>query len=172
MKLVNFASVLTAVAVLSVPPITVDAAETAKAMLKDANGQEAGSASFNADPRRSAAAAFAQRRGDRRACVPHPCSGQVRTEKERVGRRAFQPGQCASRDDVGARTRRRYAEPARSGKRRPRSRSAQHLDHPREGQAQFGVSSWAGPPSGRPTPERMITRAIRPEKPATASSAV
>ena len=46
MKLVNFASVLTAVAVLSVPPITVEAAETAKAMLKDANGQEAGSVSF------------------------------------------------------------------------------------------------------------------------------
>jgi len=45
MKLVNFASVLTAVAVLSVPPITVEAAETAKAMLKDANGQEAGSVS-------------------------------------------------------------------------------------------------------------------------------
>ena len=50
MKLVNFASVLTAVAVLSVPPITVEAAETAKAMLKDANGQEAGSVSFTQTP--------------------------------------------------------------------------------------------------------------------------
>jgi hypothetical protein len=38
MKLLNLAAVLTAAAVLSVPPIAVKAAETAKAMLKDANG--------------------------------------------------------------------------------------------------------------------------------------
>jgi hypothetical protein len=47
MKLLNCASVLTAVAGLSVPPIiAVEAAETAKAMLKDAKGQDVGSVSF------------------------------------------------------------------------------------------------------------------------------
>ena len=47
MKLLNCASVLTALAVLSVPPIiAVDAAETAKAMLKDTKGQDVGSVSF------------------------------------------------------------------------------------------------------------------------------
>ena len=45
MKLLNLASVLTAVAVLSAVP-SIAAAETAKAMLKDANGQDAGSVSF------------------------------------------------------------------------------------------------------------------------------
>ena len=50
MKLLNLAAVLTAAAVLSVPPIAVKAAETAKAMLKDANGQEAGSVSFTQTP--------------------------------------------------------------------------------------------------------------------------
>ena len=39
MKLLNCASVLTALAALSVPPIiAVEAAETAKAVLKDAKG--------------------------------------------------------------------------------------------------------------------------------------
>jgi hypothetical protein len=43
--------VLTAVAVLSVPSIiAVDAAETAKAMLKDAKGQDVGSVSFIQTP--------------------------------------------------------------------------------------------------------------------------
>jgi superoxide dismutase, Cu-Zn family len=47
MKLLNCASVLTALAVLSVPPIiAVDAADTAKAMLKDTKGQDVGSVSF------------------------------------------------------------------------------------------------------------------------------
>jgi len=47
MKLLNCASVLTAVAMLSVPPIiAVEAAETAKAMLKDAKGEDAGSVSL------------------------------------------------------------------------------------------------------------------------------
>jgi hypothetical protein len=47
MKLLNCVSVLTAVAGLSVPPIiAVEAAETAKAMLKDAKGQDVGSVSF------------------------------------------------------------------------------------------------------------------------------
>ena len=51
MKLLNCASVLTAVAVLSVPSIiAVDAAETAKAMLKDAKGQDVGSVSFIQTP--------------------------------------------------------------------------------------------------------------------------
>jgi superoxide dismutase, Cu-Zn family len=47
MKLLHCASVLTAVALLSVPPIiAVEAAETAKAMLKDAKGQDVGSVSL------------------------------------------------------------------------------------------------------------------------------
>ena len=47
MKLLNYASTLMAVAVLAVPPITgAVAAETAKAMLKDAKGQDVGSVSF------------------------------------------------------------------------------------------------------------------------------
>jgi superoxide dismutase, Cu-Zn family len=47
MKLFNCLSVLTAVAILSVPPIiAVEAAETAKAMLKDAKGQDVGSVSL------------------------------------------------------------------------------------------------------------------------------
>jgi Cu-Zn family superoxide dismutase len=51
MKLLNCASVLTAVAVLSVPPIiAVEAAETAKAMLKDAKGQDVGSVSLIQTP--------------------------------------------------------------------------------------------------------------------------
>jgi superoxide dismutase, Cu-Zn family len=51
MKLLNCASVLTAVAVLSVPPIiVVEAADTAKAMLKDAKGQDVGSVSFIQTP--------------------------------------------------------------------------------------------------------------------------
>jgi hypothetical protein len=64
MKLLNLASVVTAVALLSVPPIrAAEAAEAAKAMLKDANGQDAG--------------------------FPYPCSGQMRTAEVRVCRRAF-----------------------------------------------------------------------------------
>jgi Cu-Zn family superoxide dismutase len=51
MKLLNCVSVLTAVAGLSVPPIiAVEAAETAKAMLKDAKGQDVGSVSFIQTP--------------------------------------------------------------------------------------------------------------------------
>jgi superoxide dismutase, Cu-Zn family len=47
MKLLNCALVLTAVAMLSVLPIiAVEAAETAKAMLKDAKGQDMGSVSL------------------------------------------------------------------------------------------------------------------------------
>jgi Cu-Zn family superoxide dismutase len=47
MKLLNCASVLTAVAMLSMPPIiAVEAAERAKAMLKDAKGEDAGSVSL------------------------------------------------------------------------------------------------------------------------------
>ena len=51
MKLLNCASVLTALAALSVPPIiAVEAAETAKAVLKDAKGQDVGSVSFIQSP--------------------------------------------------------------------------------------------------------------------------
>ena len=51
MKLLNCASVVTALAVLSVPSIiAVEAAETAKAMLKDAKGQDVGSVSFIQTP--------------------------------------------------------------------------------------------------------------------------
>ena len=51
MKLLNCALVLTAVAVLSVPPIiAVEAAETATAMLKDAKGQNVGSVSLIQTP--------------------------------------------------------------------------------------------------------------------------
>ena len=51
MKLLNLASVVTAVALLSVSPIrAAEAAEAAKAMLKDANGQDAGSVSFTRPP--------------------------------------------------------------------------------------------------------------------------
>ena len=51
MKLLNCASVLTAFAVLSVPPIiAVEAAETAKAVLKDAKGQDVGSVSLIQTP--------------------------------------------------------------------------------------------------------------------------
>jgi Cu-Zn family superoxide dismutase len=51
MKLLNLASVVTAVALLSVSPIrAAEAAEAAKAMLKDANGQDAGSVSFTQTP--------------------------------------------------------------------------------------------------------------------------
>ncbi len=51
MKLLSLASVLTAVAALSMPPVrSAEAAETAKAMLKDANGQDAGSVSFTQTP--------------------------------------------------------------------------------------------------------------------------
>jgi Cu-Zn family superoxide dismutase len=51
MKLLNYVSVLTAVAALSVTPaIVVEAAETAKAMLKDASGQDAGSVSLTQTP--------------------------------------------------------------------------------------------------------------------------
>ena len=47
MKLLNYASVLMAVAALAVPPIIAAvAAETAKTMLKDAKGQDVGSVSF------------------------------------------------------------------------------------------------------------------------------
>ena len=50
MKL-NCASVLTAVAVLSVPPtVAVEASEAAKAMLRDAKGQDVGSVSFIQTP--------------------------------------------------------------------------------------------------------------------------
>ena len=52
MKLLSLASVLTAVAALSMPPVRpAEAAETAKAMLKDANGQDAGSVLFTQTPR-------------------------------------------------------------------------------------------------------------------------
>jgi superoxide dismutase, Cu-Zn family len=51
MKVLNCAWALTAVALLSVPPIIgVEAAETAKAMLKDAKGQDVGSVSFIQTP--------------------------------------------------------------------------------------------------------------------------
>jgi Cu-Zn family superoxide dismutase len=51
MKLLNCISVLTAVAALSVTPaIVVEAAETAKAMLNDASGQDAGSVSLTQTP--------------------------------------------------------------------------------------------------------------------------
>jgi len=51
MKLLNLTSVVTAVALLSVSPIrAAEAAEAAKAMLKDANGQDAGSVSFTQTP--------------------------------------------------------------------------------------------------------------------------
>ena len=47
MKLLNCASVLAVLAISSVPaPVTVMAAETAKAMLKDAKGQDVGSVSL------------------------------------------------------------------------------------------------------------------------------
>ncbi len=47
MKLLKCASVLTAAALLSAPPITaVEAAKTAKAMLKDAKGEDMGSVSL------------------------------------------------------------------------------------------------------------------------------
>jgi hypothetical protein len=56
MRLLNCASALTAVALLAVPPIiAVDAAETAKAILKDTKGLRL----VHPDPRRSAASAFA-----------------------------------------------------------------------------------------------------------------
>lgn len=51
MKLLNYVSVLTAVAALSVTPaIAAETAEAAKAMLKDASGQDAGSVSFTQTP--------------------------------------------------------------------------------------------------------------------------
>jgi superoxide dismutase, Cu-Zn family len=51
MKLLNHVAVLTAVAVFSVAPgIAVEAAESAKAILKDANGQDAGSVSLTQTP--------------------------------------------------------------------------------------------------------------------------
>lgn len=51
MKLLNSASVLATLAVSSVTPIiAVEAAETAKAMLKDAKGQDVGSVSFIQTP--------------------------------------------------------------------------------------------------------------------------
>jgi Cu-Zn family superoxide dismutase len=51
MKLLNYVSVLTAVAALSVAPaIAVEAAEMAKAMLTDASGQDAGSVSLTQTP--------------------------------------------------------------------------------------------------------------------------
>jgi superoxide dismutase, Cu-Zn family len=47
MKLLRCASLLTAIAILSVPSISaVEAAETAKAMLKDAKGEDVGSVSL------------------------------------------------------------------------------------------------------------------------------
>src|SRR5436190_22776637 len=49
MKLLNIASTLTAIAMLSAPS-TIAAAEMAKAMLKDANGRDAGSVSFTQTP--------------------------------------------------------------------------------------------------------------------------
>ena len=61
MKLLNLASVVTAVALLSVSPIrAAEAAEAAKAMLKDANGQDAGSVVVHSDPRRRPAAALTE----------------------------------------------------------------------------------------------------------------
>ena len=78
MKLLNRASVLATFALFSVPAIvTVEAADTAKAMLKDAKGQDMGSVSFVQNSRRLAASAFAHRRADGRACLSHPCRGQV-----------------------------------------------------------------------------------------------
>jgi Cu-Zn family superoxide dismutase len=51
MKLLNYVSVLTAVAALSAAPaIAAEAAEAAKAMLKDASGQDAGSVSLTQTP--------------------------------------------------------------------------------------------------------------------------
>jgi Cu-Zn family superoxide dismutase len=49
MKLLNIASTLTAIAML-LAPSTIAAAEMAKAMLKDANGRDAGSVSFTQTP--------------------------------------------------------------------------------------------------------------------------
>jgi len=49
MKLLNIASTLTAIAML-LAPSTIAAAERAKAMLKDANGRDAGSVSFTQTP--------------------------------------------------------------------------------------------------------------------------
>jgi len=46
MKLLKRASLLAAIAILSLPWIVVEAAETAKAMLKDAKGEDAGSVSL------------------------------------------------------------------------------------------------------------------------------
>jgi Cu/Zn superoxide dismutase len=133
MKLLNCASALTAVALLAVPPIIgVEAAETAKAMLKDAKGQDVGSVSFIQTP----AGVLLQLSLNSVPAGEHAFHVHAVGKCESPsfdGRRAFQSGQRAPRDDVGPWTRWRYAEPARSGKRRPRSRSAQRLDHPRQG---------------------------------------
>ena len=130
MKLLNCASVLTALAALSVPPIiAVEAAETAKAVLKDAKGQDVGSVSFIQSP----AGVLLQLSLKDVPTGEHAfhihAIGKCEPPGFELGRRAFQSGQRAPRDDVGLWTRWRYAEPARSGKRRHRSRSAQRLDH-------------------------------------------
>ena len=128
MKLLNCASALTAVALLAVPPIIgVEAAETAKAMLKDAKGQDVGSVSF--------------------IQIPAGVLLQLSLNSVPAGEHAFHVhavGKCEppNFDSAGG-----YFNPANahygimsgpghagdSGKRRPRSRSAQRLDHPRQG---------------------------------------
>ena len=77
MKLLNRASVLATFALFSVPAfVTVGAAETAKAMLKDAKGQDVGFVSFVQTPP-ACCFGFCSQRADGRACLSHPCRGQV-----------------------------------------------------------------------------------------------
>ena len=102
MKLLNCASVLTALAVLSVPSIiAVEAAETAKAMLKDAKGQDVGSVSFIQTPAGVLLRLSLKDVPAGEHAFHIHAVGKCELPGFEFGRRSFQSGQRAPRDDVG-----------------------------------------------------------------------
>jgi superoxide dismutase, Cu-Zn family len=143
MKLLNCASVLTALAVLSVPPIiAVDAAETAKAMLKDTKGQDVGSVSFL----QTSAGVLLQLSLNGVPAGEHAFHIHAVGKCEPPGFDSagghFSPANTHHGMMSGPGHAGDMPNQPRSGKWGPRSGSAQRLDHPRQGQAQLSLSSW------------------------------
>ena len=129
MKLLNIASTLSAIAMLSASS-TIAAAEMAKAMLKDANGRDAGSVSFTQTP----AGVLLQLSLTGVPAGEHAfhihATGKCEPPKFESAGGHFNPGNAHHGIMSGPG---HAGDMPISGKRQPRSRSAQHRNHPRQG---------------------------------------